>query len=143
MPNSVCLDASFVVRMLVGPEPLAQKAEALWQQWLQEDVLLVAPALLPFEVTNALYRYVHAGHLPLALVQNLLAAALALDLRLFMDPELHQAALQTAHRLKLPATYDAHYVALAQRLGAELWTADQRLARALRQQDFPVRVLTP
>ena len=31
----------------------------------------------------------------------------------------------------LPATYDAHYLALAEHLGVELWTADTRLVNAL------------
>jgi len=31
----------------------------------------------------------------------------------------------------LPATYDAHYLALAERLEAELWTADRRLYAAV------------
>ena len=34
-----------------------------------------------------------------------------------------------ADALDLPATYDAHYLALAEHLGCELWTDDQRLIR--------------
>lgn len=37
------------------------------------------------------------------------------------------SALDLAERLSLSATYDAHYLALAEWLGAEFWTADQRL----------------
>jgi len=29
------------------------------------------------------------------------------------------------------AVYDAHYLALAERLGAEMWTADRRLCQAV------------
>lgn len=32
-----------------------------------------------------------------------------------------------AHRFHLPATYDAHYLALAYREGCDFWTADTRL----------------
>jgi alpha-galactosidase len=39
-----------------------------------------------------------------------------------------------AQRLALPAAHDAHYLALAERLGAEFWTADQRLVRAVQPQ---------
>ncbi len=142
MPNSVCLDASFVIRLLSSEAPDAL-ALRWWRQAMGQGVAFYAPPLLYFEVTNALYQYVRHRLLSPQTANALLEQAQALDIRLYMDPALHQAALQTAHRLKLPATYDAHYVALAQRLGAELWTADQRLARTLRQQGFPVRVLTP
>lgn len=39
------------------------------------------------------------------------------------------AALHIAADLGLAATYDAHYLALAKQLDAELWTADARLVR--------------
>jgi len=52
----------------------------------------------------------------------------------------HHRALEIASRLKLPATYDAHYLALVERLGVELVTADRRLFAAARRA-FPVRLL--
>ncbi len=60
-----------------------------------------------------------------------LQAALALPLRLYGEAHLHARALALAARLDLPAAYDAHYLALAEWLGGELWTADGRLARAV------------
>ncbi len=141
MPNSVCLDASFVVRMLVGPDPLAQRAEQLWAQWQRTGVAVVAPILQPFEITNALYRYAHTGTLPLDLVRSLLRAALDLDIHLYADPGLHLEALALARDFGLPATYDAHYLALARRLDAELWTADQRLAKTVAARFPRVRLL--
>jgi len=38
--------------------------------------------------------------------------------------------LDLAARFSLPAIYDAHYLALAERLGSEFWTADRRLGQA-------------
>lgn len=52
---------------------------------------------------------------------------------------LHHRALEIANRYDLSATYDAHYVALAESLGCELWTADQRLLRRLGPQMPSVR----
>ena len=54
-----------------------------------------------------------------------------LGLRFFGDAELHRQALKIAQRYNLPATYDAHYLALAERLGIEFWTADRRLFNAV------------
>lgn len=131
MSNSVCLDASFVVRMLVGPETLARKAESLWAAWKQRGKTLVAPGLLYFEISNALFQYVKADRLPFPLVQELLGTALSLGILLYADADLHQQALTLARKLRLPAAYDAHYLALARRLGAECWTADRRLAQTV------------
>jgi predicted nucleic acid-binding protein len=39
--------------------------------------------------------------------------------------------LDLADRFALPAAYDAHYLALADWLGGEFWTADRRLAKAV------------
>jgi predicted nucleic acid-binding protein len=44
---------------------------------------------------------------------------------------LHERALLLADDYKLPAAYDGYYVALAENLGCDLWTADERLLRRL------------
>ena len=45
---------------------------------------------------------------------------------------LYRRALEIAEQHDLPTAYDAHYMALAERLRCVLWTDDQRLLRALR-----------
>jgi len=45
------------------------------------------------------------------------------------EPDLHWRAVELAARFSLAAAYDAHYLALAEHLGGEFWTADGRLAR--------------
>ena len=39
---------------------------------------------------------------------------------------MHVTAMQLAGELRQGAAYDAHYLALAESLDCELWTADQR-----------------
>ncbi|MCL6560570.1 MAG: type II toxin-antitoxin system VapC family toxin [Firmicutes bacterium] len=46
---------------------------------------------------------------------------------------LHQSALEWAAHLGLPATYDSYYLALADSLGCEFWTADERLYNTVKE----------
>ena len=48
------------------------------------------------------------------------------------DSSIHTRALELAHQFRLNAAYDAHYLALAERLDCELWTADERLWNSVR-----------
>lgn len=125
----ICTDANFIVS-LVSREPPTPYRE-LWNQWQDSGCTIVAPALIYYEVSNALHRITVAGQLLPERASQALEVALNLNIRLYGDAELHQHALTLARQLTLPATYDAHYLALAQRLGAEFWTADRRLVQAV------------
>ena len=46
------------------------------------------------------------------------------------EPAVALRALEVADKLGLRASYDAHYLALAEHLGVELWTADDRFWNA-------------
>ncbi|MDQ3762760.1 MAG: type II toxin-antitoxin system VapC family toxin [Actinomycetota bacterium] len=54
-----------------------------------------------------------------------------LPIELHGDSRLRSRAMEIAHEHHLPATYDAHYVALAERFRVPLWTCDRHLASAL------------
>lgn len=130
MNNSpVCVDANLVIRLVVDPDDEIVRSK--WELWDGENRLVAAPKLLFYEVSNALYRYQRAGMMSGEAVRLALRAALSLPLRLHGEPELHTRALDLAERFSLAAAYDAHYLALADWLGVEFWTADQRLARAV------------
>jgi predicted nucleic acid-binding protein len=128
--SPICLDASLVLRLLESgtyQSPVVQ----LWGAWHEGDHPLVAPTLLYYEASNALRRYVAHGELLLEEAAEALEAALGLDIALYGDRDLHRQALALAGRFSLPAAYAAHYLALTERLGAEFWTADRQLTRAL------------
>jgi predicted nucleic acid-binding protein len=64
--------------------------------------------------------------------QRMVEDLLALDFqRVAPTPELHQAALIWAGKIGQSKVYDAQYLALAESLDAEFWTADQRLVHSL------------
>jgi predicted nucleic acid-binding protein len=125
--STVCVDASFVVRLFMGPDDL--KYWVVFEGWCAEGKTIHAPGLMAYELANAFYRYHHAGYLSLASAELAVDAALGLPIRLETDGALHRAAMRIADTAGRPATYDAYYLGLAERLNAELWTADARLAR--------------
>ncbi len=131
----VCVDASFALRLLLSEGPESHAAQ-LWRSWKDAGRTPVAPALVHYEITNVLHRYERHGYLNTDEAEALLQIALSLGIRLFTDPILHEEALQISRQMRLSATYDAHYLALSRRLGTELWTADKKLVRAVRDH-FP------
>lgn len=131
MSNSwVCVDASIVVRLVESGTHESPIVE-LWSGWHEAGRSLMAPTLLYYEVSNALHRYVVHGELRPEEAAEALDAALGLGITLYGDADLHHRALELAERFGLPVTYDSHYLALAERRGAEFWTADRGLAQTV------------
>lgn len=108
-------------------DPRDKRVRSHWDQWDSEKRLFCAPALLYFEVSNALYCYQMAEMMSLSSVSLALTAAFSLPIRLYGEEALHSLAIDLAERFSLPAVYDAHYLALAQHLGAEFWSSDRKL----------------
>ena len=129
MNNSLtlCVDASVIIRHVTS---LA--VTNVWESWMQDEAKIVAPTLLYYEVTNGLYRYQKAGILPPQAVEKALIAALALPIEFISNMELHYRARDVAVKYNLSATYDAHYLALAEWMDVDLWTADMKLVNTLK-----------
>ena len=130
MAASVCVDASVVLRLVTRPDD--HHTQALWDEWERDAAHLLSPLLLRYECASVLHRYCRQGHLSAQACDAALDVVLALPLVTVVDPDLHRLAMAAAARYDLPAAYDAHYVALAERESAQLCTADLRLARQLR-----------
>ncbi len=129
MNGRVVVDASLVVKWLVW-EPDSGSARALARTWAGDGVTPTAPYLMPVEVSNALHRRVLRGELTVADAARLLEAMLTSGVELLATPRLHSRALELAGLLGQGAVYDSHYLALAETLDCDLWTADERFWRA-------------
>lgn len=131
MTKSLVVDASFAVRLILhSPEqaPFRDLAEG----WQRDGVELYAPTLWLYELTSALRKLMRAGELAPAEARQALALAQQLGVELVApDDALAQAALEWTVRLNLGAAYDSSYLALAEALQCELWTADRHLCRAV------------
>jgi len=131
MPDSLVIDATCAVYLLV-PGPDQPRYEALVGGWKRSGYDLYAPALWIYEVTSALCKAVRFGGLTDIEGKRCLAQALNLGIRLVpADDEQTRAAYAWTLRLNRAAAYDSFYLALAERLSCELWTADRRLCHAV------------
>jgi predicted nucleic acid-binding protein len=121
-----CIDANFVVKLVTNPSETSPYL-ILWDRWEQNQTQIISPTLLCYEVTNVFHRMRRAGQLLDAEAQKSVNNTLNLAIRFYSDRQLHQQAFEIAQQFNLPAAYDAHYLALAQRFQADFYTGDKRL----------------
>ncbi len=126
------IDANVVVALVV-PTPYSEAAAEKLKDWIETEIELVAPVFWSYEAVSAIRRYAAHGQLEDE------DAAMAISRMLMVGPfaihptePLHLKALQWAKRLNQHTAYDAAYVALAEHLETEMWTADHRLVRNAR-----------
>ena len=125
------VDASFVLRLILAG-PLQARSRVLTTEWKTAGYVLCAPTLWVYEVTSALCKLVHFAELSDEEGRRALAVAHALNVRLFpADIAQSRLAYDWTARLQRAAAYDSFYLALAQTLQCELWTADKRLHNAV------------
>ena len=86
--GSVVVDASLAVKWLVEEDD-SDKAHAVLQSWVAQDITRIAPHLMPFEVANALHRRVLRGELNVGDSTRMIARLLASRLELHHSPGLH------------------------------------------------------
>ena len=117
------VDASVLGAVAFG-EPRADEAAALLDR-----AALHAPGLLAYEIASIARRKIVLAPSSRDLIVAALEDALALDLTWW---EVDQAAVADLALALGITTYDASYLHLARRIGAELVTFDEALASAAR-----------
>lgn len=126
MSGSLVVDASLALKWQVS-EVWSDVASQLLIDWIGQDVNVMAPSLLTSEIANALYKRVRRGEITIGDAVASMNDFLAFDFEYVPLSGLSVRALELAAQFGLKAVYDAHYLALAEREGCELWTADERL----------------
>jgi predicted nucleic acid-binding protein len=131
----IVVDATVAVKLVFAEDDSALAFELVASQLVAREEL-VAPDLLRYELTNVVRQRVRRGELTAERAPVVLETLLGLRIQYKPWPRdepwgLHARAFALAEEFDLPAAYDAHYIALAETLGCDLWTADARLVRAV------------
>ena len=128
------LDASVVLKWVL-PEIDTPKAVRLRNDFRQGLLELIAPDVFIAEVAHALTKSERRGVIRFGVAERRMLSVIdCLPVR-FPSLPLVRRAIQIASKARI-AAYDCLYVALAEREGCELITADRKVINAL-QKDFP------
>lgn len=122
MSSALVVDSSALVALLADAGMTGE-----WVASTISDQELAAPELVMFEAANVLRRQLLAGRLDSEQATLAHRALQSLPMRLWPYAPLADRAWELRESL---TTYDASYVALAERLDAGLVTLDARLTRA-------------
>jgi predicted nucleic acid-binding protein len=140
----VVLDASVLLAFYLPAERYKEQALALLAQATADQVRLVAPTLTHYEVLNVLSRVTRglkrSQSFPMRDALEILSALRVIPLEERDVKGLEERILKIAQEHQRSA-YDASYLALAETLGADFVTGDERFYNALKTQSKHVRFI--
>lgn len=132
--NPVVLDASVVLKWYLPDENFSSPALEFLDQYVSEEVEIVAPSLLEYEVINGLVIAQKRGRLKEKMIVEAVEGFINLDIAYKPLAFSYMRALRFSQKYDL-SLYDASYLALAEEAKAPFITADWSLYEAC-QKDF-------
>jgi predicted nucleic acid-binding protein len=130
----VVVDANIAIKWVLI-ESDSDTAKAMLAEWKKNKMVIYVPTLLTYEVTNILYREVRAGRITSqTAIDGINMILRAVSPVYSRNSVLNLRALDLAKHFGLPATYDTHYLALAERKNCSFWTADARMWKVVKDQ---------
>jgi len=134
-----CVDSSIWIDALAGIDPvLADEVRS----WIVDGWPLIAPDLIHYEVVHVLTKHMRNGVVTAPHAVEVLNALLTVNIELIDDDELHSRALDYSLGTAGLSGYDAQFIAVCERSGAELWTMDKSLAAISQRLGLPTRLWT-
>ena len=124
------VDANIILRAFFPDESQAQ-AQALIGEHIAGRIHLAAPALLPYELSNAVWQAERRARISSHQADEILHSMAGLNIKII--PQAWGTMLPLARRFDRSA-YDAAYLKLAQATGQQLITGDLRLYHAVHSQ---------
>jgi predicted nucleic acid-binding protein len=130
MAGGVVVDANITLGLFLRL-PYSEKAEQWMLAHRAERSSIAVPLLWEYECVSGLRKAIVLGQITPEDAERMVHLLHQMEFhRVPPTADLHRSALKWAEKVGQSKTYDAHYLALAEELGSDLWTADRRLADA-------------
>lgn len=136
----VVVDANLLVALASG-DSRGSAVLRHFNDWLDHNVEIHAPALAQYEVANAFTRLIVGGAFPADKMEEAWSNISILPIQ-YHDLKDAKRVTEVALALNRQNAYDAVYVVLAEELSAELWTLDGPLYRNAVGLGFPVQLIS-
>jgi predicted nucleic acid-binding protein len=138
MKSQVCVDASLAILWLL-PAQKTPQAGFLLEHWVQENVDLIGPPLFNAEVTSTIRLHVYLHNILPEEGEAAFTKFFALAIQTVNPSGLYRKAWELAKKHNRSRTYDMQYLALAELVDCDFWTADERLVNSLQGKNPRVR----
>lgn len=129
MKSLVVSDSGILIASVLR-EPLTKHAQELLKHWRENTVQISAPYLLQYEIVAAIRKNAYRRLITDIEANDMRDRLLGIPARLFFDTDLLRRAYELSEQLHRPTAYDAQYLAVAERLECDFWTADEKLYNA-------------
>jgi predicted nucleic acid-binding protein len=138
---TVVVDANILIAFALADEPLHTQANQILSAWQGTQESLAAPHLFRSEITAVVRKVVYQERMTPEQGRVVLAQLLLFPMEFHEDNALLTEAYELAVRFNRPRAYDTQYIALAERLQCDFWTADERLVNGIQDQLSRIRWL--
>lgn len=128
--KTIAIDASVVLKWYLDDESHGSEALTLLNSFVANEIELVAPALLEYEVISGLIIAQRRGRIPEHTLADAISAFQALNIRMEDISALGLRILFYSKKYDRSA-YDAAYLAVAEQVKADFITADRALYNAV------------
>lgn len=131
MPTSYTVLDSGILLATIQSEAYTDNAKRLIAQLDEQQVEIVAPALLHYEMIAVVRKWVYREIMTVEQAESALHTLLRYPVLTVTDAPLLHRAFELATEHNRPTAYDAQYLAVAERYQCDFWTADERLYNAV------------
>lgn len=131
--TELLVDASVILKWYLPDEEFGEKALRILNRHVNEEIEILAPTILPYEVLNALMVAERMGRTDNELTRKSFRAFLKLDIR-FLNPFRDYPNVLSLARAFKTSVYDAAYLSLAMKKKTDFVTGDKRLYNSVNKE---------